>query len=416
MLADADASGGTQHVDHQGSPDAGDPLPFHLGAKLLVVTSGSLATIAIVGITSVLPQIAEALEPGPGSLMTKQLVGVVGLAMAIGSPLAGWLLGRLSPRTFLLANSLLYVLAGTAGFYIDDIAVLLGSRFLVGLAAASFVIMAISLINTRLEGQQRAKWMGVQVGLAMISALAIHPIAGGLGEFGWRLPFLLFLAGLPLMVVALVYMEGRAPVRGVLQSSKPTARGLLSWYPWRFAALALLIGSTTYLPVVYAPFLMREMGVDSPTLIGLVLTGDSLLGSLFALAFGRSRRWFNSPQTFVFSFLFTGVGAAMAGLAPTVTLVVVGLLVFGIGMGWLVPNLVTSLANCVTADKQAPAAGLTKAFHFSASPLCILAIEPITTAYGPQSAMWAVVLISVLMLALYGSRSIRGGSKIESPA
>jgi MFS family permease len=174
------------------------PFDFHLGAKLLVVTSGPLASIAIIGITSVLPQIAEALEPGPRTMMTKQLVGIVGLAMAVGSPLAGWLLGRLSPRLFLLGVSLLYVVAGTAGLYVGDIAVLLASRFFVGLASAGFVIMTISIISTRLDGAERAKWMGIQVGLAMISALAIHPVAGGLGEFGWRLPFLLFLLGLPL--------------------------------------------------------------------------------------------------------------------------------------------------------------------------------------------------------------------------
>lgn len=384
------------------------PFDFHLGAKLLVVTSGPLASIAIIGITSVLPQIAQALEPGPRTMMTKQLVGVVGLAMAIGSPLAGWLVGRLTPRLFLLGVSLLYVAAGTAGLYVGDIAVLLASRFFVGLAAAGLVIMTISIINTRLDGTERAKWMGIQVGLAMISALAIHPVAGGLGEFGWRLPFLLFLLGLPLVFVALVKMEGRVPPRRDEPAPKAASGRLLSWYPWRFAALALLIGSTTYLPVVYAPFLMREMGVTSPTLIGLVLTGDSVLGALFALAYGRSRRWFNSPQTFIFSFAFTGAGALMAGLAPSLPLVIVGLLVFGIGMGWLVPNLVTSLATYVSADQQAPAAGLTKAFHYVASPACILAIEPIAALYGPQSAMWAVVLISSIMLVCYGSRVWKG--------
>jgi MFS family permease len=213
--------------------------------------------------------------------------------------------------------------------------------------------------------------------------------------------------------VALLKMESRVPPRRDELAPKATAVRLLSWYPWRFAALALLIGSTTYLPVVYAPFLMREMEVTSPTLIGLVLTGDSILGALFALAFGRSRRWFNSPQTFVFSFAFTGAGAFIAGLAPSLPLVIVGLLVFGIGMGWLVPNLVTSLATCVSADRQAPAAGLTKAFHYVASPACILVIEPLAAIYGPQSAMWAVVLISAVMLVLYGSRAWSGSDAMS---
>lgn len=377
---------------------------FHLGAKAVVVGSGPLASIAIVGITSVLPQIAEALEPGPDTLMTKQLVGIVGLAMALGSPLAGFLLSRVSPRTFLSGTAALYVVAGTAGLYLSDILVLVISRFFLGLSAAGFVIMAISLINTRLEGVRRARWMGIQVGLAMVSSLAIHPVSGALGEITWRLPFALFLLGIPFLVVAQTLLKKEDPPSAApVEDQAP----FWSWFPWRFAALALVIGSITYLPVVYGPFVMRQMGLTSPTLVGIVLTGDSLLGALVALFYGRSRQWFTSGQTFMISFAFTGVGTLLAALAPSLPLLIGGMLLSGIGMGWLVPNLVTSLAYQVKSENQSKAAGLTKAFHYLASPACILVMEPVAVRYGPQSALAATATLSFVLFTFWAVRSWR---------
>ncbi|MDB5726312.1 MAG: hypothetical protein JWQ16_3066 [Novosphingobium sp.] len=392
---------------------AREPLSFHLGAKIVVVGAGPLAAIAIVGITSVLPQIAEALEPGPGTLMTKQLVGIVGLAMALGSPLAGYLLSRMSPRSFLTGAAMLYVVAGTAGLYVSDILVLVATRFFLGLSAAGIVIMAISLINTRLEGIPRARWMGIQVGLAMISSLAIHPISGALGEITWRLPFALFFLGIPFVVVAQTRLERERPPVGRPTEDKTLPR-IWSWFPWQYAALALLIGSITFLPVVYGPFVMRQMGLTSPTLIGVVLTGDSLLGALVALYYGRSRQWFTGSQTFMISFAFTGVGALVAALAPSLPLLIVGMLILGIGMGWLIPNLITSLANDVSPQNQSKAAGLTKAFHYLASPACILVMEPVAVRYGPQSALAATALLSFVLFTFWGFRSWRAPAVLPS--
>jgi predicted MFS family arabinose efflux permease len=389
-----------------------ETLAFGLGEKTIVIASGPLSSAAIMGITPVLPQIAEALEHGSGSLLTKQLVGVVGLAMAVGSPLAGLAIGRTSPRAFMAAMALLYAMAGSAGLYLSDLRLLIVARFLIGLSAAGFVIMAITLINTRLEGVERARWMGRQVSVAMISALAISPLSGALGESGWRLPFAMYLVGVPVAVVAWAMLDGRVPVRTAARPNvRDDRRSLFAWLPWRFAGLALAIGSVTYIPVVYAPFLMRQMGATSPTLIGLILTADSIIGALVALAYGRSRKWLAPGRTFAFSFGFAAAGAGIAGLAPTLHFVILGMLVSGIGMGWMIPNLVTSLASEVSPQRQSQAAGVTKSFHYIASPLCILLVEPLASRQGPAGAMIAVALLALVLCLLFGTTSAFGRPK-----
>jgi hypothetical protein len=88
----------------------------------------------------------------------------------------------------------------------------------------------------------------------------------------------------------------------------------------------------------------------------------------------------------------------MAGMAPSLGVAVGGMLVAGIGMGWLIPNLVTSLANFVQQADQSKAAGITKAFHYAASPLCIFVVEPVASRTGPAGAL---LLASALSATLF---------------
>ena len=64
-----------------------------------------------------MPAIDTALAHSPhDSLLVKQLLGAVGLAMVAGAPLGGYLVDRLGLRTLLVGGSLLYT-AATAGLY-----------------------------------------------------------------------------------------------------------------------------------------------------------------------------------------------------------------------------------------------------------------------------------------------------------
>ena len=267
--------------------------PLEWGAKAIMLCGGLMVALALSAITSVLPQIEADLAHSPqDSLLIKQLVGIVGLAMVVGAPLAGFLVDRIGARRVVITACLLYAAIGTAGLYLTSLPALIASRLLLGIAAVAITTTAMTMINTRLTGIERAKWMGAHVAVAMVGSILINPIAGYLGEFGWRWPFALYAIGIPFALLALgldrqVVQRARSPA-----ATSPEPR-LLTWFPVRYAVLAVFIGSITYLPMVYLPFLMRQMGITSPTIISLVLTGDVALGAGMALLYGRSRRYFS---------------------------------------------------------------------------------------------------------------------------
>lgn len=118
-----------------------------------MLSGGLMTSLALGAIASVLPQIEAALAHGPAdSLLIKQLLGVVGLSMVIGAPLAGFLADRVSLRHIVVPACLLYSAAGTAGLYLSNLPALIASRLLLGICAAAIATTSMVLINTRLAG------------------------------------------------------------------------------------------------------------------------------------------------------------------------------------------------------------------------------------------------------------------------
>ena len=372
------------------------------GTRAVMAGGGLLSALALVGILSVLPKIAADQAHGPqDGMLVKQLIGIVSLAMVLGSPLAGVLVDRLGLRRVLVSAALIYAVAGTAGLYLDGLKPLVASRFFVGVAGATIQIIAFTLINTRLEPQQRARWMGIHVSFAMIGTIVIQPLAGMLGEAGWRWPFALYAIGLLVAVAALLdrSLDDRAPLARPGPAERDAgSQSFLSWFPLRFLPLGFGIGAIAFLPMVHLPFLLREHGLTSTSLITLVLTADSMVGAVMAFLYGRARKSCSTNAAFAFSFAMTGLGTLIAALSPGTMGVIGGMLVFGFGVGWMVPNLMTAVASKVSLARQGRTAGLVKAAHFLSTPLCIPLMEPFVRKYGAQSAMFAV---SALAFALF---------------
>ena len=196
-------------------------------------------------------------------------------------------------------------------------------------------------------------------------------------------------------------LDDPAPIaKPASASPNKDSQKFLSWFPFRYMPLGFCFGAIAFLPMVHVPFLLRQHGMESTSLISLVLTADSVVGAVMAILYGRARQSYSANAVFAFSFAMTGLGTLIAALSPNNVGVIAGMLVFGFGIGWMVPNLMTSVATKVSQARQGRTAGLVKAAHFLATPLCIPLMEPFARKYGAQSAMFAVSALAFLMLCL----------------
>jgi predicted MFS family arabinose efflux permease len=317
-------------------------------------------------------------------------------------------------RRLLLVASLIYAIAGTAGLYLSSLPLLLVSRMFVGASAACIQVMSLILVNTRLDGPERAKWMGLHVSIAIFCSLAIFPLSGFLGDIGWRLPFLEYLFGLVVFAILLFSRDQGGPQTAAQAKADAGPAGgppLIKWMPWHYVLLSLLVGAITFLPTIYLPFLFRERAQLEPSGIAGIMFASALVGGISAMLFGRVRSALSAHVTFVCCFGLAAIGMLIVALSPGLPGMILGLMIYGIGNSWFVPNVMTSLGGKLASYQQARAAGLVKAGHFVSTPLMVVLVEPFARRLGAASVMLLasgmatfVVVLMLLRMATVSKR------------
>jgi len=387
------------------------PARLGAGAKAVMVCGGAVVTLALTALSSVLPQIEAALAHGPADkLLVKMLVSIIGLSMLIGAPLGGYLIDRIGMKRVLLVASLVYGVAGTAGFYLNSLPPLIASRLVMGSAGAAIATCSMTLINTRLAGNERARWMGMHVSVYMATGILVFPAAGYLGEFGWRWPFALYAIGF--LLAAVVALGIHPAMHAPRARAVPVASaGAVGWFPIRFGVLAFIIGCMTYSTIIYAPFVIRDAGVTSPTQISLVMMGGTIGAAGLASTYSLVQRHLAMLPLFACSFALLALGSALTALAPHILGIAIGLTVYSFGLAWLVPNLMTSAAQRIDLAYQGRAVGLLKACQYIASPAAALLLEPVSQRFGPSGAILALTALATGTLALIGYRTLFGHTR-----
>jgi MFS family permease len=378
----------------------------------MILAGGPAISLATSIIQPILPRIQAELAHGPHEqLLVKMLVGVMGVAMVIGAALTGFLVDRIGLRRVIATNYALYAVGGTAGVYLNDLHALIASRFLLGMAAAGAVTGSIIIINAQLPTARRATWLGYYNGVAQLSSVLLNPLSGLLGEMNWHWSFAIYGLAAPFAVIAAVTLPGRTTVHAT--NSDLASAPLVTWFPFRFAILGVLLGTIIYVPAVYLPFLLSGLGMTSPTMISLVLTGDIIAGTISSLLYGRARQVLSEYAAFIVSVACAGLGLMTAALAPNVVVVVIGSVLFGVGVAWFLPNLMSLVASRVAPEQQGRAAGLVKGANYLGSPTAVFVAEPIARAYGAPGAIITASLISIMLLFAAAGRLVLRRSRVR---
>jgi predicted MFS family arabinose efflux permease len=153
-------------------------------------------------------------------------LGLLGTSFTLIYALAGLPLGRLSDkmrRTWVLSGgvfvwSLLTAASGAAWNFVSFFLIRLG----VGIGEASCAPASNSMIGDMYPSQQRARALGLFMLGLPLGQLASFALVGYLAQlYGWRMPF--YIAAVPGLVIALLVLTLREPIRGSQEGYKVDA-------------------------------------------------------------------------------------------------------------------------------------------------------------------------------------------------
>jgi len=310
----------------------------------LIVTVTGMGVLAFAIIAPVLPDLADELGVSRGSIgLVQGAVAIPGIFLAA---YIGYLADRFGRRRVIRVSLIIFGVFGLACFFARSYWVLVGFRILQGLGTSGLLSLGVVLIGDLFTGMERRWAMGVNLAaLTMTTTLA--PIAGGfIAEGGAFRPFLVFVLAFPVFV-----MTRRLPdpkdatkpsppfrhLREAMQLLKKEGRrsDFLGVLPMSLITLGVFLGlGLTVLPL----FLEREFGLGASQrgLVAAILSGASSLASLFS---GRVGLLLSRRQVLTSAFTFMVVGFTVIGLAPSLWILPLGLIVLGLATGSIFPLL-----------------------------------------------------------------------------
>jgi len=371
-------------------------VPWGSRTVQVVLASTALAPLGVPLVAPALPAFRDAFLLGDAQ--ASLLISGYFAAGVVLSPFIGLLADRAGRKRVLVGGLLGFGLLGSSVALAPSFGAVLALRLLQGTAAAAIFITTVTLIGDRFEGARRAAVLGVNVAV-LSAAAALYPVLGGaLVAVGWNVPFLAYLAALPVALFAWVTLEeptrsaggrGVAYLRAALERvlTGPTLALFGATFLTEFLAFGVVF---TAFPFLLAPLL-------SPVLVGVVILVAEAVSTVVAAASGRLASRLSSVLLLPVGFACYGVGFLLAWVSLEPAVVAVAAAFVGAGIGLLLPSVDAALTARVPTENRAGALSLRNSTTFlgrSAGPIAFAGLA-VTVGVG-----YPVLLLGAGVLAL----------------
>jgi len=323
-------------------------LPVLLACASLTVMAG--ATIA-----PGLPGLVDHFSSYRGAdYLSRFILTVPGLAIALTALTAGWLADKLGRRALLQCGIVLYIVSGSAGLWLDDLHALLISRFLLGVAVGFIMVCSMALLTDHYQGAERNRAMGIQSSSMAVGGIVFISAGSILADVSWRAPFGVYL--LPVMLIPLVYFFVSKP-----PAAQEDAGVVDGKFPIKHACFMYVLGLVSMLFFYFIPsqlpFFALQLGADSLKIAGFAVVLSQVFSAIASAQYQRLRQRLMPTQILLLSYMLLSVGFLILSQASSILTLYLCMPIIGLGMGFNFPNLSIWLMSKVPSSMRGRAAG-----------------------------------------------------------
>lgn len=316
-----------------------------------------IALMVVLGVSSISPALPDVAR---GLNITEQetalLIAVFTMPGVFLIPVLGFLADRLGRKHVLVPSLLLFALAGTACGFVRDFNLMLVLRFLQGSGAASLGALIVTIIGDLYSGRDRAAAIGYNES-ALSMGEAIFPFIGGsLALLGWYFPFFLPITALPLAILALLWLD--VPDFKQDWLFRDYVKNALMLVRNRRVAGLFMASIVTFVihfgvAQTYFPFLMKNYFQTSSFVIGVMMTVMFLTAALTASQVGNLVERFTERTLLKMAYLIYALALITIPLSPSVWVLLVPAVMYGVAQGINIPSFITLLTNSAPMEYRA---------------------------------------------------------------
>ena len=305
--------------------------------RLVIFGSILMGVIGVAILSPAFPEIKRGLNLT--DIEVAMLITVFTLPGIFLSPVMGLLADRFNRKAVL---SSLLILFGFSGFLCGfvDYKTMLILRFLQGIGGSALTSLSVTLIGDYYRGLDRVKMLGYNASVISVG-LAVYPLLGGfLAELNWRYPFYVFIASIPIGLMALNLKTQPRGGGDLTEYFKRTTRTLIN----RNVILGFISGCVVFVItygsfLLYVPFILESKFNATPFLRGAILSTTLLITASVSSRLGFLVKRFGLFGTMRFGFLSYALSLFLIPLAPSLFYFTLSVMIFGFGHGTVLPAL-----------------------------------------------------------------------------
>lgn len=390
---------------------SGSKRPFVAGKGTMIVLllAAMPALLGTAAVAPALPLISAAF-PDASETLISLIITLPPLATALSGFLIGAISDRYGRKRVLIVSLALFGLAGSSGFFLDSVTSIIFWRLWLGVGLAGLLPTVTTLLTEYYDGPTRARYMGYLSAAMGVGGLILQTGCGVLAEISWREPFLIYLFGV--IVIPLVLLYVREPARQEEEEETgfhdglemPRARikkldtgPVLLVYVTLFVSLIMM-----YLISSKIAYLLTQTADVSTTVCGLILGMAGLFSAVSSYSFWRFARWFSPVQMFALMFFLEGAGLFIVGTAVNVPVIALGAALVGFGLGLGTPTGSMWLSS-ITPQKYLGRimGGQTVAVYFGVFASSFVGAELLALTGSYQGLFLTIGVAGVLVGAVY---------------
>ncbi len=382
--------------------------------KATLLIASTLTVMAGAIIAPALPQISREFSDVPGvELLSRLVLTLPALFMAILAPLAGILIDRTGRKKVLLFSLVLYAIAGTSGLYLNTLELILVGRAFLGIAVGGLITAVITLIGDYFEGEERNRFMGTQAAFAGMGGLIFISSGGMLADVHWRMPFLIYITSLIVYLMAVISIyepnltrEKDQSMSGADASAGNGASSVPNAVFWIYG-IAFFSAIVFYMIPVQMPFMLNAMEGVSNTGIGFAIAFVNVASVTTSLTYGRVRRRLSFPAIMGLVYVIVFTGFVIISHAGSYSMMIVGIAVSGLGFGLMMPNINLWLISEAPTPMRGRLVGYLNTslfFGMFISPIAIQPLIQLSNLYNSFLLMGIIMLSFAVLFFIYDWR------------
>ena len=394
--------------------------------KATLLVGGTLVSMGDAVVMPLQPAIAKAFEHIPNiKLLANYVLVFNALFIAIGAPIIGLLIEKMSKKKLLIASFALYGVAGTSGLYLNNIYWLIGARAFMGLSIAGIMTILFTFVADYFEGEARSTFMGLINGFSLWASVAFLYIVAPLAVKSWHHPFAMQGLAFLLIPMAIISLKDKAPVdnkeslESATEDVKPNNAPVK--YPKALVVLVYIISFVAVTLVSLTFIKLPEIITTrfSPD-IYYIVTGFAVflalgaIGSMFLYAPIKKRLHYQLVYTLIF--VLIGAGFLLINQSNHYALCLIGVGLAGLGYGLNGTNTSLWIMSLVSPVLVGRFMGIFTSMLFFAifmSPnITSIALEYMTVpqAFFIYGALMLVLAIGLLFHGISLTRQSKGSA------